>query len=733
LLAIGWAAAPAVAAESELTIDAIHVGFDGVYKTGHWAPVEIAVSGLRDVQPLSLEWTTADGEFVPATYIEPSAAPDDSSPDGKKRLTGYVKFGRHPAALSVRVLRGGEELARRTFSAGELPVPLESTRELILSLGPSIGEEDAVRRRAREHAAPISVCRPGSGQRLPRQWYGYEGVDTVVAVTSQPSVLEQMDDAQWRAFHHWLVSGGRLILCAGRRATEALAPGSRLAPLAPGPVTAVLPQRTTTGLEDYAGATQRLDEAGGRRVRRFSLDLAAVSPTRGLVEASETAGSQGRVPTVVRAPYGFGQVVFVAFDLDQPPFDRWQGRAGLVARLLQGVVHGHATRSEETYDSAKIVQLGYEDLAGQLRVALDQFSGVRRFEFSWIAALIVVYVVLIGPADYFLLKKLNRLHWTWISFPAVVLLFCLIAVLLASRLTGTRLHVNQVDLVDVDVESGSARSTTWAHLYSPSSQLFNLGADASWPWAGDAAVERGNLFTWHGLPGRGLGGLDRPPTTALTSRAYTVQLGGTPAAANAPPSIRELPLQISSSRSLLVRRWADVRLPPSGELTLDRNGLLSGDLSNPLDVPLSDCMILYQNWVYPLTGALPPGESVSLDGLSPKNLEWRLTRRRVVQTKDISTPWDPMSVDVPRILELLMFYQAAGGLAYADLTHRYQPYTDLSDHLKIGRAVLVGRARSPFSRLARDGQSLAGATDQSWTFFRLVYPVRQPSSGSDGL
>jgi hypothetical protein len=158
-------------------------------------------------------------------------------------------------------------------------------------------------------------------------------------------------------------------------------------------------------------------------------------------------------------------------------------------------------------------------------------------------------------------------------------------------------------------------------------------------------------------------------------------------------------------------------------LTASAYGLLTGRLTNPLECELTDCMVLYENWMYPVSGTLRPGEAVTFDGVSPRNLEWHLSRRRVVDSKDVGTPWDQASADVPRILEMMMFYQAAGGVAYTGLTHRYQPGLDLSEHLRTGRAILVGRSATAGSRLDPQHANWDPSHVRQWVFYRVVFPV----------
>ena len=346
-------------------------------------------------------------------------------------------------------------------------------------------------------------------------------------------------------------------------------------------------------------------------------------------------------------------------------------------------------------------------------------------EFSWIAGLVVAYLLLIGPGDYLLMKQLRHMHWTWLTFPLVVILLCVTAFVLAQRWRGSRLHVNQVDLVDVDVESDLARACTWTHLYSPSTQVFQLSLQTQWPFDPSRVNRAGQLFGWQGLPGHGLGGLDTTATAALFSQPYTICYRGE-RTDGAAPEIRGLPIPVSGSKSLTARWWAELQLDEHPRLSTDDVGLLRGELANPLNVELSDSLVVYENWMYPIDGKWLPGQRMSFDDRKPRNLQWRLARRKVVETKDISTPWDRSSLDVPRILEVLMFYKAAGGESYTELTNRYQPYLDLSDQLRTGRAMILGRGPGPASDLQRDGQSLRADVDRQFTYYRVLIPVDKP-------
>ncbi|HND55610.1 MAG TPA: hypothetical protein PLV92_24515, partial [Pirellulaceae bacterium] len=123
---------------------------------------------------------------------------------------------------------------------------------------------------------------------------------------------------------------------------------------------------------------------------------------------------------------------------------------------------------------------------------------------------------------------------------------------------------------------------------------------------------------------------------------------------------------------------------------------------------------------------LGAGDRVAMrDFIATRYLDWQLTRRQVSsEHKDVTTPWEQESLDIPRIVEMMMFHDTAGGQGYTRLAHRYQGYLELTEHLRTGRAILVGRGRHPAMSVRHgDGPLPADAFDQRWTFYRVVFPV----------
>lgn len=728
ILLLAWPERPADAAgatqDAGPTIKQVRIGFDNQYKVGFWTPVFVTWSGGQTTRNGQSEILLPDGDGMQTRFVESVMLPAGV----EQTVLHYVKFGRVNSGVMIQLRCDQRIVAAKTLSAAELPRAALATQRLMVTVGQSVGAVDAMRLQRRatyEQESLLSAIVTQAGE-LPDRWFGYESVDTLVLTTSQADLIDNISDSQLAALQQWVRLGGKLILCVGARGKQVLGDGGRLRDLAPGRFVEVVAQRSSSGLETYASATQRLDLVQGDV--EFQMPLTVLREVRGRVEAYEGAGPQDR-PTVVRSPLGFGQVVFVAIDLDQPPVAQWQGRPRLVARIMEG----DAERRDERADpgrSGQVTHVGYTDLVGQLRGALDQFRGVTLVRFSWVATLLVVYILLIGPGDYFLVKKLfRRMTWTWLTFSLIVVGFCLLAYLLNEVWKGRRLLVNQVDLVDVDVEGALLRGTTWAHIYSPTMDFYNLSLETSSLSAGQKesaqqAPQSGVLLSWQGLPGEGLGGMNTRATAAIINEPYTIADEAEAPQATGAAAIQNMPIQVASTKTLNARWWSTFDAGTTAQLTARSNGLLRGEVTNPLPVELFDCMVLHDVWAYRIEGKLAAGQTVRIeDQAPPRNLEWRLTRRSVIETKDVSTPWDQTSFDVPRILEIMMFHGAARGQAYTQLSHRYQAFVDLSDQLRTGRAILVGRIVPPASSLLRDGKPLTNSYDQHWTFCRVLLPV----------
>ena len=155
---------------------------------------------------------------------------------------------------------------------------------------------------------------------------------------------------------------------------------------------------------------------------------------------------------------------------------------------------------------------------------------------------------------------------------------------------------------------------------------------------------------------------------------------------------------------------------------------LAGDFRNPFGEEIRDGVLFYRNWYYRLNSRIPVGTSVRISSETiPKDIARKLNERKSFDQKSISTKWDPASRDsLDRLMELMMFHEAATGQNYTSLKHRYQGFLDQSNLLDSDKAILIGKLSKPVSQLqiaASGGKQIDVKQELDQVWCRVIIPV----------
>ncbi len=731
-------AAPAWAQSPEPTIVDAQIGFGGVYKLGCWTPLTIELRGGSQAWTGRVVVTVPDTDGVPTRVLSEPNRPVGIDPEQTTHVRLFVRIGQSMSPIKVQFISDdGKERAKRTFHAGSeaaqgvVPGGVPATNRLLLEFGPALGlgelvQDDGSSGRRSDEQLTTRVARIEKADDLPTRWYGYESVETVLLTTSEPELYRPLlQRGRIEALQKWIERGGRLVIFCAHSAEELLADEGVLASLAPGKfekmerLTQAQPLATFSGSERPITRNQRLD-----------LSVPSLLDVQGKILAS-AGRSETNVPLVVRSRRGLGEIVFVGLDFDRPPLRDWAGRTSFLRRVLdwQG-----REKNKQTAEYQEV-----EDLSSHLRNSLDKkFVGVQVVPFGLVALLVGVYILLIGPGDYFFVKRvLRRTELTWLTFPLIVLAVSAAAYGIANRMKGDQLRVNQVEIIDVDLSASNttdgdspsnfARGTVWTHFFTPQVSEFNLRFQPS--YLGQTELDESEqLVSWLGLPGYALGGMQASGSqTSVFDAGYQFGEGLS--------SIQRLPVQVWSTKTITARWSARVNAPVQASLKQDGEELLGGTITNDSGVELEDCMLFYGRWAYNL-GRLPAGKTLDIDdSLQPRTVKTLLTSatagdETVTQTADDGTvPFQKAEWDIARLTKAMMFFQAINGSRYTGKHHRYQAFVDLSSLLKQDdQAILLAKCNAPGSQwLAGANPStskpLASDQDRRWTYYRFVIKV----------
>ncbi len=142
---------------------------------------------------------------------------------------------------------------------------------------------------------------------LPETWYGYDSVKLLIL---RADTIRQLRDRQFQALIRWLKQGGYLVVGTG------LNYGS----LGDKRLQDILPIRVAGHQQLFE--LKSLGQFCGR-------ELTGIEPFLVLnarIDDSKILLKENDIPIITQKNLGFGQIVFLSFDFNSPPFSRWDGR-----------------------------------------------------------------------------------------------------------------------------------------------------------------------------------------------------------------------------------------------------------------------------------------------------------------------------------------------------------------------------------------------------------------------
>jgi len=288
---------------------------------------------------------------------------------------------------------------------------------------------------------------------LPERVEAWGALDRVVW---QDIDADRLSPAQLEALRGWVAGGGRLVIAGGTTGPKALAAFPD----------ALLPYRPTTTTDVPAASLSGILGA----VPSNATQLPALSGD--LIDGRTLAAVGGRVVAAERA-YGGGQVTVVGFD----PTAAWivdsKAAQGLWRRLLPSRTSGGLTFADDSMLVSAVSQLP--------SLALPPIGGL--------IILLGAYILLIGPINYLILRRLDRREWGWLTMPILVVAFTVVAYGFGAALRGNDVIVNEVAIVHGAAGAADGTGQIYLGVFSPSRGQYQLqvpgGALLSSPINGD--------------------------------------------------------------------------------------------------------------------------------------------------------------------------------------------------------------------------------------------------------
>ncbi len=462
-------------AEAQALSLKVRAGYNGVYRLGAWLPIYAELTNNADTpwEGYVQVYVMATGARSRTIYRVPAAL----APAAHKRLTFYVSLERVVPRVEVAAVARNGQTEAKAFAA----VQAAGVGDVLYAV-----VTESV------YGAVDLAARPlGAGQAYQVNWQPRAFPDRADALQALDVILlHDVDTSTWsseqlEALRMWVLGGGHLIVAAGDAWPRTTAQLGDLLPATPQGARVL---KTAAAFGNYVHRpSEALEEA---------LTVAVSTPrsdARTLLAAED-------VPLIVRGRYGSGWVDFLAADPQAAPFRAWSDLGELWYTLIVSTGPRPAWAR------------GFGDW-GMAREAALSFRTSALPSARQLCGFLTLYVLLVGPLNYFVLKRLKRREWAWWTVPAIVLVFSGMAYTVGFDLRGSAPALNQMAVVRAWPQSDTARVQGVLGLLTPRQFTYTLGAPPG--------------YTLRTLPERG-GGADAPIviTEGTQFVAENIRLGG---------------------------------------------------------------------------------------------------------------------------------------------------------------------------------------------------------------
>ena len=590
-------------------------GIAGHYRPGGWFPVTVTVRN-PGADPISgqLQVLTADtpgqnGYGRPVRSSAPSviyACPVSVSggSTAPQTFTLYLR-GIDPgqANLTLQLVEGrargdGHVLAsintqNQSTSQAFTGNPVAPNDQLLVGFGGDAGAFQFLNGRSRQSGikpnpnnryfndpnantpSTLQLAEAAAASDLPDKAAGYAGVSSFLLRSDAP--VEGLTEAQIDALKGWVMSGGHLIVCGGTDPTRFQSAFYQdLLPAAVGGGTATLP---VPGLGTLGALTLTPKPLPGVRVL-----LTAASGE----------------PLIVTGPFGAGSVTLSAFDPSAgtvqasgqgtptpdslPP--TWQTLLSSRRDPASSVLEQTAFR-EENYGANYYYGGGQQALLSEAVMRGPSLDAPG----TWVIGLfLLVYLIVLVPVNYLVLKRYDRKEWAWGTIPALVFVFAAGTFAVGYAAKGGSVFVNRAALIETSAGREEAGVYGEIGLFSPHRSTYDIflsGANLS------AAVPN---------PGESYG----RQSSADTQFSGPVQFVETPSGV----SLLNTSVNMWAMRAFDTQSTIDLGGAVDAGLS-DKTGQLAGSIVNHTAYALSDCSVTYAGRSVPL-GTLASGATVNL-------------------------------------------------------------------------------------------------------------------------
>lgn len=526
-------------AQSDLSLK-LQVGFDSFYKSETWTPVQVEVANPGSAN-LTAELRFLDDQV---SYGAPQVlytTPLDLPGQSRKQVTLYL-----PLHSQTRLAVDLVDTVRNEplLTAKQDVVPLNQEDYLIGVIASDLSLLNAVG----------TLTMPGDGrvvvahltlEHLPAIIQAWRNLDLLVFNDVDTGGLTPI---QRQLLRSWVAAGGQLLIGGGPSAGQTLAAFGDLVPFET--VSSQTLPHPLTELHELARINNLTD--------RGPYPAAAPVNPSGKIRAQ--AGDQA---LLVSTTVGQGRVHYLALDLSLAPLDQLLHEPRFLYRVLG---------QWRPKPPGLTAQINTQQMVDSLALIPGQTLPTQGSVFLYL----MIYVLIIGPVNYFVLSRFQRREWAWFSIPLIIFLFSGYSYFSSFRLRGGEPLLRQLAVVQAEQGAPLAEATTFVGIYSPRRVDYRLVFRQPLPVT--------SIYSGYSASGQ----LEISTVETTIVEGLRGEIGGVSAvAAYSQPPVPNITADLTFNRA---------------------ENLVSGTLTNRTEQALTDVLLIMNRQLVRL-GSLPVGET----------------------------------------------------------------------------------------------------------------------------
>ncbi|HVO42792.1 MAG TPA: hypothetical protein VMT34_09220, partial [Aggregatilineales bacterium] len=380
----------------------------------------------------------------------------------------------------------------------------------------------------------------------------------------------QLNARQRLAVQQWALGGGHLIITGGPAWQKSQAGFADLLPLKPADTTTLV---SIGSLAAFSGHAEDKLTAGNNPI---------IVTVGTLASDAEVLAHESSTPLLIRHPYGDGMVDYLTIDPALEPYASWSHADDFWYAVL------NTSGAKPTWSNGVVA----DDRA---QSAATFIKGLRLPDVAQLCGFLGIYIILIGPLNYLILKRIGRRELAWVTIPLIIVGYSIVAYITGFSLRGTQPTLNRLSVVRAWAGQPTARVDGIVGVLSPRRATYTLNAEKG-------LALRSIHTDFNVAPGGGVSITETPRETLDFSAQSIVVNAGLIAAFSAGGAVESQPLE----------GFATITLGDGSPTYPSR---LSATFNNSTGMTLSNVVILYPGGSESV-GSLAPGATKTLNSLT---------------------------------------------------------------------------------------------------------------------